>query len=533
MNLENIPVGLKLQTTFSGHSDVIFRIAWSPDGKFLASPSRDKTIKVWSLDTGELYCNLRGHTLRVNSVAWARDSSRLVSCGSDGIVALWDFKDSPQIKQIKKFTSNSDVIPVFDIAWDSETGLFAAACKDGNVRLWSSKQNGTVRNLAAINEYINCVIWSPDGKVLAAASGDKKVRLWEVTEDGEPKLTWEVEAQYSPVNSIAWSPDGKLLASVGKQMLKIWDISGLKELKKIKLQPDKDGFIKSVDFSHDGKLLAAKCQSSQVEKNNAVKVLDSDTLQIIATIPEPTTLKAGNGIAFHPNEPILATLGEDDKVIRIWDLAKLNPQRDAKKKKALVVGIDKYKDTFTLTTCRKDAEKITQVLRNDHFDVIQLLDEQATVDNLRTALTELFQPPGEEIPEQALFYFSGLGEGVSGYIQSSPEQKGEKGDLVAYDSKFATFLSLQWLYDLLQESSVKQQVILLDSDYSGRFIEIAKGDTQESPKYNRCFLVSSGANELAYEDKEHGVFTDALLKILLEKPLFDSPELFTSDMRTH
>lgn len=534
MNLENIPVGLKLQTTFSGHSDVIFRIAWSPDGKFLASPSRDKTIKVWSLDTGELYRNLQGHTLRVNSVAWSRNSNQLVSCGSDGIIALWDFKkDSPQINQIKKFTSNSDVIPVFDIAWDSETGLFAAACKDGNVRLWSSKHNGTVRNLAGINAYINCVVWSPNGKFLAAASGDKKVRLWEVTEDGEPRLLWEVDAQYSPVNSIAWSPDGKLLASIGKQRLKIWDVLGQKKLKEIKVQPDEQGFIKSVAFSSDGKLLAAKCQSSQIEKNNAVKILDSDTLQIIATLPEPTTPKAANGIAFHPSAPILATQGENDTVIRLWDLTNLDPPKidstnnPNKKRKALVVGIDKYKEIKSeLKTCAADAQAVAQFLREKGWEIQggkELLNEEATLDKLRDSLDQLFQPHEGETPESALFYFSGLGAGVEGYSWGVAVPSDRKGDLVTYDSGVNTTISLrEELYKLLLKSPVNQQIVWLDSDYSGCFIGIAQQSSSISPLSSRCFIASSQKDELAvdqpaHEGKGNGVFSTALLDILKSK----------------
>ena len=77
------PPGFKLRHTLRGHKDVIFRIAWSPDGWMLASLSADKTIRLWDVETGELCRTLTGHTQSVLSVAWSPDGHRQFPSGPE------------------------------------------------------------------------------------------------------------------------------------------------------------------------------------------------------------------------------------------------------------------------------------------------------------------------------------------------------------------------------------------------------------------------------------------------------------------
>ena len=82
--------GVTLRLTLRGHSNWIGRIAWSPDGKWLASPSKDMTIRIWDAVTGKVVRTLKGHTSEVNSVAWSPDGLRLASASHDRTVRLWD-----------------------------------------------------------------------------------------------------------------------------------------------------------------------------------------------------------------------------------------------------------------------------------------------------------------------------------------------------------------------------------------------------------------------------------------------------------
>src|SRR5262249_13968828 len=84
------PPGCRLRHMLRGHRDVVFRLAWSPDGTRLASPSRDKAIRIWSLDRAEAIRVLEGHAFGVNQVAWSPDSKRLASASFDRTVRIWD-----------------------------------------------------------------------------------------------------------------------------------------------------------------------------------------------------------------------------------------------------------------------------------------------------------------------------------------------------------------------------------------------------------------------------------------------------------
>src|SRR2546422_7418253 len=75
---------------YHGHSDKVFSVAWSPNGKYLASGSRDHTVRVWDTTTGNCVLVYRGHESHVLSVAWSPASTRVASGCTDGIIHIWD-----------------------------------------------------------------------------------------------------------------------------------------------------------------------------------------------------------------------------------------------------------------------------------------------------------------------------------------------------------------------------------------------------------------------------------------------------------
>jgi len=194
---------------------------------------------------------------------------------------------------------------------------------------------------------------------------------------------------------------------------------------------------------------------------------------------------------------------------------------------SLVVGINTYDYTRlgNLKTPAEDAEAIARIL-NTYGDFRvrrfpEIIDRETnatrvgrktkvTLAQLEEALVQLFKPPGEHVPETALFYFSGHGlrkdRGIQeGFLATSDVNP----DLNNWG------LRLKWLRELLQESPVKQQIVLLDCCYSGELLNFDEADPGNRGKgRDRCFIAASREYELAYEETagNHGVLTNALLQ---------------------
>ena len=97
---KKLPPGVKLVRTLRGHTDYIGRIAWSPDGRMLASPSADKTIRLWDVETGEEVRRFNGHTASVMQAVFTPDGRRVLSGSEDGTVRLWDVATGKEHRQI-------------------------------------------------------------------------------------------------------------------------------------------------------------------------------------------------------------------------------------------------------------------------------------------------------------------------------------------------------------------------------------------------------------------------------------------------
>jgi DNA-binding beta-propeller fold protein YncE len=167
--------------TLRGHGSFVNSVAWSPDGKRLATASGDRTAKVWDAVTGKEVLTLHGHTDVVNSVAWSPDGKRLATASRDKTAKVWDVA--------------------------SGQGLLT---------------------LKGHEDAVHSVAWSPDGKRLATGSGDNTAKVWDAT-SGQESLT--LRGHTNDVYSVAWSPDGKRLATGSfDNTAKVWGADSRREL---------------------------------------------------------------------------------------------------------------------------------------------------------------------------------------------------------------------------------------------------------------------------------------------------------------
>lgn len=116
----------------TGHQQLVNHIAFSPDGRFLASGSFDKKVKLWCGKTGRFLATLNGHVGAVYQLAWSPDSNFLVSASKDSTVKLWGVKNTK--KALHTLPGHED--EVYTVDWSPNTSLVASGSKDRTIKIW-------------------------------------------------------------------------------------------------------------------------------------------------------------------------------------------------------------------------------------------------------------------------------------------------------------------------------------------------------------------------------------------------------------
>ena len=299
-----IPPGLTLRHILRGHLGEIRRMAWSPDGRWIASPSSDRKIIIWDAESGDATSTFTGHTDTVFSTAWAPDGQILASGAEDGTIRIWNVSDGQVIQTLREHTSWVNCV-----AWQNNGRMLASGSENSTILLWDTDNWKVLRELTQLEGNINSIAWSPDGRMLASASGDRMIRVWDA-ETGKVLKTLAGHTHWG--FSLAWLPDGQRLASGSLDgTVRIWNVQ---EGVQINILENHTNLVTSISMSADGLFLASKSW------DDTVRLWRCDTWAPVACLREPSSERHAPSVAFHPRSPVLATLGEKDKAIRIWDL---------------------------------------------------------------------------------------------------------------------------------------------------------------------------------------------------------------------
>lgn len=302
----------KPKNILTEHTQRIWSLDFSPDGKLLASGSDDETVKVWEIATGKLIRDFKGsraHTNWLRSVSFYPEDNRnlLASGGEDKSVKIWDVNTGECLKTLQG-SANRVWAVAFSPQPNKEYSLIASGSDDQAVRLWKwdGKKGQCIRTLPGHKGQVQSVNFSPNGKILASGSEDRSIKLWNV-KTGEHLKTFE--GHKDRVRSVTFSPDGKVLASASDdRSIKLWDANTYECLKTLKGHTDR---VRSVAFSPDGQILAS------AGEDKIVKLWDINTYECLKT------LKGHDrwvwSVAFSPDGQLLAS-GSEDKTVKLWDL---------------------------------------------------------------------------------------------------------------------------------------------------------------------------------------------------------------------
>jgi WD40 repeat protein len=281
----------------------VISVAFSPDGRRLASAGHDRIIRLWDTATGQEVLNLRGHVDQVGRVLFSPYGQRLASASADGTVRVWDASPFDPSVAPGILTLGGDDGEFFGVAFSPDGRLLASASADRSVKLWDAQTGQPVRTFPGHTGAVLCVAFSPDGRRLLSGSMDRTVRVWDVR-TGEVLLN--PDDFKLMVHSVAFSPDGDVFATGAHQRLQLWDaLTGQERFS----QPVDPEFVSCVAFSRDGNYVAA------VGHTGTASVWDMHSRKEVSAFGgHKTTVSC---VAFHPEGDHLAS-GDSDFEVKIW-----------------------------------------------------------------------------------------------------------------------------------------------------------------------------------------------------------------------
>ncbi len=292
-----------------GHRWFVRAVAFSPDGRHLATGSYDQTIKVWDAQTGTEQITLTGHIAGVVSLAYSPDGSRLASAAGDKTVKVWDARTGGEV-----FVLGGHLNAVNGVAFSPDGGRLVSGAGDGMVKVWDTRTGAEVLSFKAAGALVTGVAFSPDGSRIATSSGG--VDAQKRTQPGELKV-WDARTGAEVLSlpecsdrghALAFSPDGNHLVSGGPDhTARVWDLRTGAVLLTL---AGHTGEVWGVAVSRDGSRIATAAF------DQTVRVWDAATGSELATLQGHTG--PVRAVAFSPDDSRLASASWD-RTVRVWD----------------------------------------------------------------------------------------------------------------------------------------------------------------------------------------------------------------------
>jgi len=283
-----------------GHSDEVWNICFSPDGKYLASGSKDSTTIIWDTTNFQLKYRLYGHTDAISNMYWSPDGTQLLTCSNDKTIKLWDIINEKLVHTYEEHTEG-----VTSCAWLPCGTKFVSGSLDKCLYLWNV--NGKILHQYPSSRVTDIAI-SKDGTRLVTICYEKKIRIFNV-ETGE-EISSIQETDF--ITSLCLSNDSRyaLLNLRSIQEIHLWDLEEQRIVQKYSGQKQGRFVIRSCFGGINQTFIASGSEDYKVyiwnrKKGCLISSLSGHTASV-------------NSVAWHPTRNLLVS-ASDDNTIRCWE----------------------------------------------------------------------------------------------------------------------------------------------------------------------------------------------------------------------
>lgn len=293
---------ITISQVLEGHSGKVWSAAFSPDGKYVATVSDDKKIRIWDSYSGQLVKSpLEVHAAWVRSVDFSPDGQYLAAASGDQTVSIWNTATWQNVLTLRGHLSS-----VWSVGFSPDSQRIVTASEDKTIKIWDVQTGHTLSTLQGHTNRVNFAMFSPDGKRIASASDDRTVRIWDAS-NGQQVL--RIEEHWNWVRAAVFSPDGqRIVTASDDRTVRILDSTTGRPIVRFQSHPE---WVRFAVFSPDGKHVLTACD------DGIARLWDTQTGRLSLSFQGHSSWVLSARFSSDGQRILTASA---DKSARIWDL---------------------------------------------------------------------------------------------------------------------------------------------------------------------------------------------------------------------